>query len=302
MWIILVVFLQTALFSLFSLQIRKLEEGGVSAFSIAGLQRYSIIPAIIFFAVTYKQEYFALLVSNPVSMCWILGISCFWGVGQFIGYIVLNSTSSLSFVYVLSAFMEMPILLIIGILINHDYPNGFILIAMALLMIALLIKPTQHKTNKRPLFKYGFFMVLGLVFINLAGHALDGAFYKNILTLFPSAILFGIAIYVLVTSVTLNLIYICFGFKKKSLKDNVAIKKHFWIAYSIPLIWFIASLPEGYSFGHLPLFTLSTIGAFGFLIKLASDLKNKRLVWNIQTGIFSSVIILSLIFSTLSLK
>lgn len=303
MFIVFVVFLQSLLFALFHLYIRKLEEKGVSAHSIAGLQRYSLIPAIILFIATNKQEYVAILIANPVVLWWILGIAFFWGIGQYIGYIILNSTSSLSFEYILGAFIEIPILLATSMLINHDYPNGSILVGIGLLIIALLIKPTQHKENKRHLLKYGVFVVIGLIFANQMGHALDGAFYKNVLhILHPVTVFFGISIYILTTSLTLNIIYILPVFKKPSIEEKSIIKKYFWIAYLIPVIWFIASLPEGYSFANLPLFTLSALGAFSFLIKMISDLKNKRLVWNLHTAIFSVVIILSIIFSTLSLK
>jgi len=104
MLIVLVVFLQSFLFALFHLNIRKLEERGVSAHSIAGLQRYSIIPAIILFLATYKKEYVSILLAHPVSLWWIVGIAFFWGIGQYIGYVVLDSASSLSFVYTIGAF------------------------------------------------------------------------------------------------------------------------------------------------------------------------------------------------------
>lgn len=303
MLIVFVVFLQSFLFALFHLNIRKLEEKGVSAHSISGLQRYSIIPAIILFIFAYKQEYVTLLLSNPTSLWWIAGIAFFWGIGQYVGYIILDSASSLSFVYTMGAFLEIPILLATSILINHDYPNASILIGIALLVVALIIKPSQHKDNKRHLLKYSLFIVVGLVFASQIGHALDGAFYKNILhVLSPATMLFGISIYILTTSLTLNIIYLLPVFKKPSLEEKKVIRKYFWVAYLIPVIWFIASLPEGYGFAHLPLFTLSALGAFSFLIKMISDLKSNRLVWNLHTAIFTLVVIASIVFSTLSLK
>lgn len=303
MFIVLVFFIQSFLFAIFHLNIRKLEENGVSAHAIAGLQRYSIIPAIIFFALTYKKEYVAILFANPISLWWIVGIAFFWGIGQFMGYIVLNSASSLSFSYTIGAFIEIPIYLAIGVLVNHDFPNSFILIAITLLIIALIIRPIQNKENKRHLLKYSVIVVIGLVLSNIVGHAFDGAFYKNVLNLLsPETMWFGVSIYILVTSLTLNIIYLLPFFKKPSLEEKIIIKKYSWTAYLIPVIWFIASLPEGYSFAHIPLFTLSALGAFGFLIKMVSDLKNKRLAWNMHTAIFTLVVILSIVFSTLSLR
>ena len=93
MFIILVFFIQSFLFAIYHLYIRKLEEKGVSAHSIAGLQRYSIIPAIVLFILTYKAEYILILLANPISFWWIAGIAFFWGIAQYIGYIVLNSAS-----------------------------------------------------------------------------------------------------------------------------------------------------------------------------------------------------------------
>lgn len=303
MLIVLVVFLQSFLFALFHLNIRKLEEKGVSAHSIAGLQRYSIIPAIILFAISYKTEYVSTLFAHPVALWWIIGIGFFWGIGQFMGYIVLNSASSLSFVYTIAAFLEIPIYLAMGILINHDYPNLSVLIALGLLIIALIIKPTQNKENKRNLLKYSVIVVSAFMLSSIIGHAFDGAFYKNILHLLnPQTVIFGISIYILVTSLTLNIIYLLPIFKKPSLEEKEIIKKNFWIAYLIPIIWFVASLPEGYGFANLPLFTLTALGAFSFLIKMISDLKNKRLTWNTRTAIFTFIVVLSIVFSTLSLR
>ncbi len=303
MRIVLVVFLQSLLFSLFHLHIRKLEEKGVTAHSIAGLQRYSVIPALILFIATFKREYILHLLAHPMVFWWIAGIALFWGIGQYVGYVVLNSASSLSFVYTMSSFLEIPVLLATGILINHDYPNTHILTAVVLLIIALIIKPVQHADNKRHLLKYSIFIVIALVFTTQIAHALDGAFYKNLLHFFqPETILFGMSIYILVASLTLNVIYLLPLYKKPPVQEKEIIRKYFWTSYSIPLIWFVASLPEGYSFAHLPLFTLSALGAFSFLINMISDLKNKRLVWNLHTGVFSIFIILSIIFSTLSLR
>ena len=303
MLIVFVVFLQSILFAFFHLHIRKLEERGVSSHTIAGLQRYAVIPALILFAITYKPEYISLLATNPHTIWWILGIAFFWGIGQYVGYIILDSASSLSFVYTIAGFIEIPILMGASILINHDYPNPSVLIAIALLIVALIIKPTQHKENKRALLKYSVFIVIGLVFASTLGHAFDGAFYKNILhVLQPQTVMFGISIYVLTTSLILNVIYLLPIFKKTSPEEKRIVKEYWWVAYSIPFIWFIASLPEGYSFSRLPLFTLSALGAFGFLIKLISDLRNKRLEWNLHTGLFALVVIASIVFSTLSLR
>lgn len=303
MLIVFVVFLQSILFAIFHLHIRKLEEKGVSAHAIAGLQRYSLIPAIVLFAFAYKQEYVSMLFADPNSIWWIAGIAFFWGIGQFFTYLILDSASSLSFVYTLSSFLGIPIMLGAGILINGDYPNAYILIALALLVLALILKPSQHKNNVRRLLKYSAIITAGIVFTNSIAHALNGAFYKNILHLLDSSgSFFGISLYILISSIVINIIYLLPIFKKPSAEEKSIIKKYSWVAYSIPFLWLLASLPEGYSFAHIPLFTISALGAFSFLIKLASDLKNKRLAWNAHTAIFTLVVILSIIFSALSLK
>jgi hypothetical protein len=302
MLIIFIVFIQSALFALFHLHIRKLEEKGVSPHSIAGLQRYALIPALILFFVTYKKEYLVFLLEHPISFWLIGGIAFFWGVGQYVGYIVLNSASSLSMVNTINSFLEIPIMLAMSILINQDYPNFFILIALGLLALAIIIKPTQHKDNKRPLLKYSLFIIIALMLASQIGHAFDGAFYKNLLHLLrPQTILFAISIYILTSSLALNIIYLLPVFKKPTIEEKQIIKKYSIVAYTIPIIWFIASLPEGYSFSNLPLFTLSALGAFSFLIKMVSDLKNKRLVWSVHTALFATLMIASIVFSTLSL-
>jgi len=291
------------LFAIFNLNIRKLEEQGVSAHTIAGLQRYAVIPSAMLLLVTYKHEYLLILLRNPESFWWIAGIAFFWGIAQYIGYTVINSASSLSIVSTFSSLIGIPVMVAMGVLINNDYPNPLIIVALMLLVVAIIIKPTQHNENKLHLLKYSLIMVISLVFTSNVGHALDGALYKNLLYVLDSrAVLFGISVYTFVTSATLGVIYLLPIFRKPSKEEQALVKKHFLVAYSIPVFWFIASIPEGYSFANLPLFTLSALGAFGFLIKMCSDLTNKRLAWSWRTALFIAIIIASIVFSALSLQ
>jgi hypothetical protein len=303
MYIILVVFLQSLLFAFFHLNIRKLQDKGVSVHAIAGLHRYSIIPAIVFFILTYKREYLTLFIKHPIVFLWLLGIALFWGLAQYIGYILLNSTSSLSFIHSLGVFTQIPILFTMSILINKDYPNIYIIIGSIILIVALIFKPSQHKENRHALFENGIFIVIILLLVNQIAHGFEGAFYKNILQLLtPKGVFFGTSVYILLASSAMNIIYYLPIFKKTSDGEKLIIKKCFWTAYLIPVVWFVASIPEGYSFANLPLFTLSALGAFGFLIKLISDIKNKRLMWNLHTALFTILIITSIVITTISLK
>lgn len=299
---VLIVFLQASLFTLFQLNIRKLEEKGISARAIAGLHRWAIIPSLLLLALTYKKEYATLILSHPQALWWILGIGFFWGIGQFMGYIVLNSSSSLTFVYALGAFIELPIYLAIGILINHDLPNIFSLVAIALMILAVMIRPTQDTSNKRTLLKYSVPIMIAIIIANIIGHALDGAFYRNLMVLLTPAIPFGIAIYTVMSTLVITIIYFLPIFKPIAPEEKETIKKYKWMAYSIPVLWFLGSLPEGYSFAHIPLFTLSVLASFGFLLKLASDLKNKRVASNMRTAIFVLCVITSIVLSTISLN
>lgn len=295
----LIVFLQTLLFAFFHQNSRKLVDKGVLPHTIGDLQKWSIVPAIALFALTYKPEYLHMVLENKAILLLILGIASFWTVGQYSGYFMINSTSSLSFLDALTGIFNLPILAVMGILINKDMPNAFAFGALALLMIALLIKPKQNKENKRNLFNYGFWIVFGIIILNIVAHGFDGTLYRKMLGSISPAIPFGISIYILTASIMLNILYF---FKKVSPEQKALTREHKWLAMSVPAIWFAASLPEGYSFSQIPIFTLTCLGSFSFLVNVVSDLRNKRITFNYQTAIFVVLVVASIGFSTLSLK
>lgn len=295
--LVLIVFVQSILFKFFHLNIRKLQEKGLSPHSVAGLQRLAIVPAIFLFSITFKKEYLSFIISNPKMILCILGIMLFWVIGQYLGYFSINSTSSLSSLFALGSVINIPIYVLAGFFINHDTPNIFAVIALIILTIALIIKPVQHKDNKRQFLKYSIWVVILLIFTTNIAHSIDGALYKNVLNVVPVT-LFGISIYILITAIMLNIVYI---FKKNSNEEKSLIKENKLLAYSIPAFWFIASLPEGYSFANIPLFTIISISSVSFIIDILSDLKNKRIILNKHTISFIALIFMSIIFSACSL-
>ncbi|MDB4984747.1 MAG: hypothetical protein JWM20_926 [Patescibacteria group bacterium] len=299
--IVLVVFLEASLFSLFHFNIRKLEEKGVTSRGIAGLHRYAIIPSAILLVATFKVEYWHYMLAHPVIFLWIVGIGIAWAAAQYVGYAVLNSASSLSFTYTLNALLDVPVALAAGIILNHDHPHLWALVGLAFLALAILVKPAQSVHNKRSLLKYGVLVVIGMSLVGIVGHAIDGGLYRNILLSFPHATLFGASVYMTVTSFMLNIVYYLPGVKGDTDEERKTIKKYWWTAALIPVIWFIASVPEGFAFAHVPLFTLSALGAFTFLLNLASDIKNARVSWNMRTFVFVLLVIASIVFSALSL-
>lgn len=294
-----VVFIQAILFKLFNLSSRKLQEKGLSPHALIGLERYAIFPAVILFVVTFKQKYIFEISHNRMMILLILGIMFFWIIGEYAGFFAINSTSSLSLLNALNSTINLPMLAVVGILVNHDIPNTFEITSLFFLIVALFIRPSQHNENRRNVFEYQLLFVIGFILIKTLAHDLDGAFYRNLLhSIFP-AIMFGISIYILAATVMLNIIY---TFKKITIEEKEIIVKNKWLAFSVPIFWFIASLPEGYSFANIPIFTLTTLSSISFLIDIFSDVKNKRIFFNKRTFVFIFFILTSLTFSSISLE
>ena len=293
------IFLQSILFKFFQLSSRKLQEKGMSPVGVSSYLRYAVIPAILLCCLTWKKEHILFLLSNKQALLWVGILFIGWPIGQYLTFYTLNATSSLSYLAALKKIFYLPIFLLFGVVINQDVPNGLILIALVLLGVALWVRPTQNHKNKRDLLKYKLGVIMLLVTTNIVIHALDGALYRSLLQYLSNMLPFGISLYILMATITLNIIYL---FKKVPTTDKQVGKKYVWLVLSVPFFWFVASVPEGYSYASVPIYTFIAINSVSFLIDVCSDIYNDRILVNKKTVSFVILVLVSIIFSVLSLR
>jgi hypothetical protein len=212
---------------------------------------------------------------------------------------LLNATYSLSFLYIIEEVINVPILIVFGILVNKDIPNPYVILSLLFLLAAIFFRPTQHTENKRSTLKYSLPIIILFVVMVTVAHAVDGSFYREFLTTFDDKILFIISIYILITSIMMNI----FSYAKKIPQSEIAIiKKNRYIALAIPLFRFIASLPEGFSYANIPVYSIVSISSITFLITMFSDIKNKRIRLDYKTVVFCILAILNIVFFYVSLR
>ena len=91
-------------------------------------------------------------------------------------------------------------------------------------------------------------------------------------------------------------------FLKKIPKQDIVIwTKHKYLAISVPIIWFIASIPEWYSLSSVPIYTMVAIASITFIIDVLSDIKNNRIKLCKRTISFIILVLASIVLSVVSL-
>ena len=293
----LVVFLQAILLKMFMLASRKLQEQGVSAFGIMNCQKYAIIPGAVLLIFMAKEEYIDLLFQENIFLFFIT-ISALWFVLQYLSIVLVNAASSMAFMDVFRKIVMVPMFLLAGIVGNGDMPNLWILVGMATLMLALFIKPSQHSNNKRNLFKYPLWVVIGLILFHVGVSSVEAPMYRNVLQNFDFY-LFGTAVFIFLNMLFTSLFFV---FKPLNKKEKELISNYKYLFIAIPVFWFLGSIPEGYTFAKMPIYTMMALGSITFLMDFGSDLRNQRLHLDTRTFVFVFLVFVSIIFSVISLN
>lgn len=297
MLVIAAVFLQAVLFKTMQLNARKLQELGVSSYGVMMLQRYAFFPALALLVITYRKEHFELLIQNPSLFLLLGSIAVLWIIGQYCTYLKNNAASSLSFIVAPDALLSLLLVTLFGVVINGDTPGLFAILAVGFLALALVVRPHQDKRNKRPLLRFSILTVVLIIVVSTTAHSLNAALHRDLLQQLMPALWFAVALYTVLATSTLHIAYL---FKKPLPQDITIIKNNIWVAIAIPALWFIASLPEGFAKAQIPIYTFAALGSISFLMGLISDIRNKRISFDIQTVFYSSLVLISILFATLS--
>ena len=229
--------LQSLLFKVFSLNSRLLQERGMSSWGILKIQRYAIVPCVFFCLLCSNASDWHLLIHSH-KWHFLVFISIAWVIASFTGFFLLNSTNSLSYLSAITAFMNIPMVIISAKLLNGETPNLMSGVGLIFLVIAIIIEPTVHESNERSKFSYPVYVIFIASIINSLLGCLEGGLYRNFMPSFKNE-LFPISVYMLTVIAMLNIVCV---FIPTSASENKLSQNYKIIAISIPLFWFIASI------------------------------------------------------------
>lgn len=284
-----------------SLTERWLQEAGASPLSTYALHRYALIPAVIWSIIFIRPSDISNLLSSSHLLIYLLFIVIIWNAQQFLHSYIVNTTSSVSSLSNLYNILVLPLLLLVGAYFNHDTPNILSILAIALLVIALIIKPSHHVTNKRARFSKPFLLIAAVILIQAVADAISIGMYREAVQQISPEVVIG----VFSISVLLGCV-ICVSFfsvrQKKKQQSAPIIKKYPYHAMSVPMIWFAGTIPEMYAYTVLPIYTVLAIGGITFIMDIFSDLRRHRIAFDFQTASFIFLVFSGIVLAAFSIK
>lgn len=275
-----------------SLTERRLQEYGVSPMSTFLLQRYALIPALLWSVIFIHTKDLLYIIHTPILLSYIIFIAIVWNIQSFLSSYLLNTISSMSALATLQYLLYLPLLLLVGTFFNHDKPNVFSILSIIILLLAFIIQPTQHEKNIRARFSLPIIIIVGFSLLLALLSATNNGVTRQALEFLRPEVFLGVF-----SVTTLSICLIWSFFIPRSSEDIAILRKYRWLALAIPSLWFVASIPETYGYAKLPIYTLVSIGAITFAFDTVSDIYHKRIWLNFRTAIF---IILALIGMSLA--
>lgn len=294
---VIAAFLQAVLFQWWTLIYKRLMEKGMDKLGIFYYQRWAIIPGVLLVAASYRPEYMSFILAHPVVLVAILYSSMVWMSHVYLHMFATEATHSMAFLNAFNGLTNLPVYLLLGILINQDKPNGYILLALGLLVIALYIQPTPHVTNTRRTFHTQLFFLIG---VSLLAHLIDAvnmAAYRYFMQELQ-AVFFGLAVSMFLAMLVVTVFFMGHRQYRRNFRQD--LKTYSYWLFALPLIWVIGSIFEGYSIFQMPIYTLIAISSFTFLLDIASDMHNKRIHLNQRTILFIVLVLVSTVLSVIS--
>lgn len=283
---ILLAFGQGIGFKLQSLTDRSLQEKGASPVRTFALQRFALIPALLWSLVFVRAADVAHILHTPRLLFFFIAIAILWNLQSFLSSYVLNTVSTVSALSTLENLIYLPFLLAVGTYFNGDIPSTYSICGILLLLAAFILQPSHHPDHTRARFSMPIFALVALVFLSAALNAANNGISREALEMIsPEAFLgiFGI----LVTSVC----WMWTSFMPHTANEGLVFQKKPFLAAAIPLLWFAASIPETFAFAVLPIYTVVAIGTVTFALDTISDLINRRTQFNARTVGFIMLVV-----------
>jgi hypothetical protein len=284
---------QTIIFQLYAQSGKRLRENGISELAILSFQRYALYPALVMLILSYDRESVVYLIEHPFAIIKFMIFLLASGIFMWVYFASLHVARSLSFVKALRNAIGLPILMISGYYINGDIPTVGNAIAILLLVIALFIgvenANSRENISEKP-YSLKWAILIMLAFIVLQN--IKDPLYRDFVTHIPS-LLFWVALSMTVLMAGMNLF---FSWKKPDTKKPANISRvHYLISsMSIPVLYFLGTIPEAFSFKSFPVYVMISLMAISFLMSLISDFLNHRICFTSRTVIFIFLILSSI--------
>lgn len=283
-------------FKLQALTGRRLQEAGASPFSTFALQRFALIPAIIWSVVFVRPSDLIEILHSHVLILYFLFLAIIWNLQSFLASYVMNTVSSMSGLASLEYLIYFPLLLLVGTFFNHDTPNLYSIAGIAVLLCAFILQPSQHRENIRNRFSMPVAAVIGFLLLRSTLDATNVGITRALLGMVRPEVFLGVF-----AVITIGLCMVWTTCMSKKPQDVRILKQHKVLALAIPLLWFAASIPEAFAYAALPIYTVVSIGAVTFAFDSISDLFHHRIRMSWQTSLFILLVLAGTALAILSI-
>lgn len=282
--IIFFLFTQAFIFQVYSQIAKSLQEKGLTGLSVLYYSKFTIYPSVIFLLLFWDKHSFQYLISNKHILLVFIGFLISSSIFQYVYFVSRHMVKALSFVSVVLNAVGLPAIVITSYLINKDIPSIYEIFGILFLILALTLKPSNGKTKNVSQLRYSVITIIAISIIYLVLQTIKDPLYREFMMNTPNT-LFAVALYLTCSAIIINIFFL---FKKKQNEIkliDVDNKTRIYI-YLIPTLLFIGSIPEAYSFANVPAFTVVAVSMVNMIMSLISDLKNKRIIFNLRTSLF----------------
>ncbi|HEY5442061.1 MAG TPA: hypothetical protein VIJ68_00820 [Candidatus Saccharimonadales bacterium] len=276
---------------------RYLQERGVAPIRTFGLQRYALIPGLIWCAFFVHGHDLSRIVHTPHLLLYVIALAVGWNIQQFLSSYTVNTISSMSAFSTLQMMLLLPLSLLVGTFFNHDIPSAYSFLAIIVLLVAFVVHPTQHVDNIRERFALPLRLIVGLILIQTIIDAADQGLYRQLLKELGPAVVLGIF-----SVVTLGVAALWTSFVPKKQKETEVLRKQWRRSTALPALWFLGSIPEAYAVAILPIYTSLAISSVTFLMDAFSDLIHHRVRLNPRTVAFLALVLVGIGLAVYSIK
>jgi hypothetical protein len=280
---------------------RVLQEKGAAQIDTYTIYRYAVIPSAIWCLIFVRKPDIAFVLHSPKLLIYFGVIIVLWNLQALLMSLVINSTSSMTLFTTIFNMMLLPLFLAFGTFFNHDKPSLFSIVSIAILLVALLIKPTPHRENLRLSYSKPLYVILLLVFTKACcDTVLQGVGRAALQQIHPVVFLGLFSLPTLAVCALISQFYIRPRTKEAS-NETAVIKDKRWLAVLLmPMTWFAASIPEAFALAAIPIYTFIAINVVTFGMDTTSDLLHKRIRLSPQTVSFLALVVAGISLSVLS--
>lgn len=292
--IIFAAFLQAFIFQFLSQTAKRLKEKGVSNMEILYYQRYALWPALLALFFLWDKESADYLWRNHDILFSFVGFVVSLCVFEYVYYSSFHITKSLALVSVLKNAIGLPLLMVTSFLIAGDVPTALEIFSVGLLIFALFLQPKRSDGEKSSLL-YPLIVVAGILFAFILLQITKDPLYRNFMKHIPD-IWFGLALYLSSAAFLLN---VFFWFKKPAFSKRSQREHRDLLPFliAVPILWLAGSIPEGFVFSRLPVYSMIALGSITFLMSIVSDLYHKRIIFDLKTASFITLVCSSILLN-----